>query len=163
MIARPQDHAGPYSSNRLFEWVMAIAMFLMAVTLALPGDSLDRGALRQLAEAGFSEDVETRGVEYRLESLLAYAKGIKSAHEAGQPFGIRIISEPDNKHDPLAMKVVGWSCAQGREEHLGYLPARMAYACHHRHEGKVLAARLVDLTLDIDAPKVLIDVLQQAP
>ena len=55
MIARPQDHAGPYSSNRLFEWVMAIAMFLMAVTLALPGDSLDRGALRQLAEAGFSE------------------------------------------------------------------------------------------------------------
>lgn len=53
---RRLDRSGPYSSNRLFEWVMAIAMFLMAVTLALPGDSLDRGALRQLAEAGFSEE-----------------------------------------------------------------------------------------------------------
>lgn len=57
MISQPrQDPSGPYSSNRLFEWVMAVAMLLMAFTLALPGDSLDRGALRQLSEAGASEE-----------------------------------------------------------------------------------------------------------
>lgn len=55
VISASRDPAGVYSSNRLFEWVMAIAMALMALTLALPGDSLDRGALRQLSEAGFSE------------------------------------------------------------------------------------------------------------
>lgn len=57
MIAGPNnDPSGPYSSNRLFEWVMAVAMLLMALTLALPGDSLDRGALRQLSDAGASEE-----------------------------------------------------------------------------------------------------------
>ncbi|HEY5797651.1 MAG TPA: hypothetical protein VIU82_21825 [Bosea sp. (in: a-proteobacteria)] len=50
------DPSGPYSANRLFEWVMAIAMVLMALTLALPGDSLDRGAIRQLSDAGMSEE-----------------------------------------------------------------------------------------------------------
>lgn len=105
------------------------------------------------------EDVEARGVPHRLESLLAYAKGLKTALAAEQPFGIRIAHEPDNEHDPLAMKILGWW--GDHKEHLGYLPARMAYACHHRHEGKILAARLVDLALDIDTPKVLIDVLQK--
>ena len=104
------------------------------------------------------EDVETRGVEYRLEGLLAYAKGLKGALEADQPFGVRILHEPDNEHDPLAMKVVGWW--SGQEQHLGYLPARMAYACHHLHKDKAISARLVDLVLDIERPRVLIDVLQ---
>ncbi len=40
--------AGRYSSNRLFEWVMAIMMLLIAFTLSLPGDTLSRGALNML-------------------------------------------------------------------------------------------------------------------
>lgn len=58
MTAHRRQHgeAGRYSSNRLFEWVMAIAMILMALTLALPGDSLDRGALRQLSDADLGEE-----------------------------------------------------------------------------------------------------------
>lgn len=114
------------------------------------------------------EEVETRGVDYRLESLLAFAKGLKRALETEQPFGIRIVHEPDNEHDPHAMKVVGWWRSRAFlrdkecEEHLGYLPARMAFACRHRHAGKTVKARLVDLTLDIDEPEVLIDVLCEA-
>jgi len=53
---RQGDLAGAFSSNRLFEWVMAIAMLLIALTLAFPGDSLDRGALRHLADSGMSEN-----------------------------------------------------------------------------------------------------------
>ncbi len=56
MIARPRHSAGPYSSNRLFEWIMAGGLLLFAFTLALPGDSLDRGALRLLADNGASEE-----------------------------------------------------------------------------------------------------------
>lgn len=48
-------HAGAYSSNRLFEWVMATGMLLIAATLALPGDSFDRGAIRLLLDAGMTE------------------------------------------------------------------------------------------------------------
>lgn len=47
--------AGPYSSHRLFEWTMACALLGMSIVLALPGDSLDRTALRPLVESGISE------------------------------------------------------------------------------------------------------------
>ena len=58
MTAGPRyDPSGPRSSNRLFEWIMAVAMLLIALTLALPGDSLDRGALRQFSDAGASEEL----------------------------------------------------------------------------------------------------------
>ena len=46
---------GPYSVHRQFEWAMAVMMVLISVTLALPGDTLDRGALRGLADVGFNE------------------------------------------------------------------------------------------------------------
>lgn len=46
MIACPRHSAGPSSSNRLFEWIMAGGQLLIAFTLALLGDSLDRGTLR---------------------------------------------------------------------------------------------------------------------
>jgi hypothetical protein len=56
MIARPRHVAGPYSSNRLFEWIMAWGLLLVAAVLALPGDSLDRGVLRLLSYSGVSEE-----------------------------------------------------------------------------------------------------------
>lgn len=40
-----RDYAGPHSSNRLFEWIMAIMMLLIAMTMAVPGDTLGRGSL----------------------------------------------------------------------------------------------------------------------
>lgn len=48
--------AGPYSTNRLFEWCMAIMMVLIALTLALPGNTLDRAAVRAVAELGLTEE-----------------------------------------------------------------------------------------------------------
>lgn len=59
MIAAPRLPAGPYSSNRLFEWIMAGGLLMVAFTLALPGDSLDRGVLRLLIQSGFSEPAMT--------------------------------------------------------------------------------------------------------
>lgn len=56
MITAPRHLAGAYSSNRLFEWIMAGGLLLIAFTLALPGDSLDRGALRLLSQNGVSEE-----------------------------------------------------------------------------------------------------------
>jgi len=51
----PRHPAGPYSTYRLFEWCMATMMLLMAITLAMPGDTMERLALRPIAEMGFSE------------------------------------------------------------------------------------------------------------
>lgn len=48
--------AGPYSTYRLFEWYSSMTMLLMAFTLALPGDTLERGALKPIAQMGVSEE-----------------------------------------------------------------------------------------------------------
>lgn len=52
----PIEHiAGPYSNQRLFEWCMAVMMLLIATTLAFPGDTIERSALKPLLDAGFTE------------------------------------------------------------------------------------------------------------
>jgi hypothetical protein len=52
-----QPHpAGPYSTYRLFEWAMAVMMLLISVTLILPGDTMERNALKPIADMGFSEE-----------------------------------------------------------------------------------------------------------
>ncbi|WP_429068506.1 hypothetical protein [Bosea sp. OAE752] len=77
MIARARPSAGPYSSNRLFEWIMAGGLLLMAFTLALPGDSLDRGTLRLLAENGASEEAMavTLGCIGSMRAVALFANG----------------------------------------------------------------------------------------
>lgn len=52
---RVPSPTGSYGGNRLFEWTMSISMVLIAFSLALPGDSLDRGAIRVLLEYGMTE------------------------------------------------------------------------------------------------------------
>ena len=49
------SQAGHRSSNRGLEWMFAFGMLFAAFILALPGDSLDRSALRPLAYYGLSE------------------------------------------------------------------------------------------------------------
>jgi len=53
MVPHP---AGPYSTYRLFEWYSSVTMLLMAMTLALPGDTLERGALKPISQMGVSEE-----------------------------------------------------------------------------------------------------------
>lgn len=56
---RPLLHAcpaGPYSTYRLFEWSMAVMMLLIAFTLVLPGDTMERNALKPISDMGFSEE-----------------------------------------------------------------------------------------------------------
>ncbi|WP_063928381.1 hypothetical protein [Methylobacterium aquaticum] len=52
----PSHPAGPYSSERLFEWAIAVMMVMIAVTLAMPGDTLERTALRPIAALGATEE-----------------------------------------------------------------------------------------------------------
>lgn len=51
----PLHPAGPYSSYRLFEWCAAVMMVLIAITLAMPGDTMERAALKPIAQMGFNE------------------------------------------------------------------------------------------------------------
>ncbi len=52
----PMHSAGPYSTYRLFEWCMAVMMVLIAITLAMPGDTMERAALKLIALLGFNEE-----------------------------------------------------------------------------------------------------------
>lgn len=52
----PAHPAGPYSTYRLFEWFVTVTMILIAVTLAMPGDTMERAALKPIAERGFNEE-----------------------------------------------------------------------------------------------------------
>lgn len=52
----PAHPAGPYSTYRLFEWCMAVMSLLIAFTLALPGDTMERAALKPIADMGFTEE-----------------------------------------------------------------------------------------------------------
>ncbi|MEE7479121.1 hypothetical protein MHIMP23_23310 [Methylobacterium hispanicum] len=47
--------AGLYSTYRLFEWCMAVMMVLIAITLAMHGDTMERAALRTNVDTGFTE------------------------------------------------------------------------------------------------------------
>lgn len=51
----PMHPAGPYSTYRLFEWCMAMMFLGIAATLALPGDTMERAALKPIAQLGFNE------------------------------------------------------------------------------------------------------------
>lgn len=77
MLTATRMPAGPYSSNRLFEWIMAGGLLLIAFTLALPGDSLDRGALRLLAASGVSEEAMacSFGVIGTMRAVALFANG----------------------------------------------------------------------------------------
>jgi len=49
------NSACPSSTYWLFEWCMATMMVLIALTLAMPGDTMERSALKPIAHMGFSE------------------------------------------------------------------------------------------------------------
>lgn len=76
-LAPFEDSAGPYSAHRLFEWAMAVMMVLTALTLALPGDTMERGALAPLARSGFTEEnmAVFFGIVGALRGLALYANG----------------------------------------------------------------------------------------
>jgi hypothetical protein len=44
-------------SNRLWEWIMGLMMLGIAGTLAMPGNSLEKGPLHVLEQAGLTEGV----------------------------------------------------------------------------------------------------------
>lgn len=69
--------AGPHSTARLFEWCMAVMMVLIALTLALPGDTLERAALRSIAAMGFNEENMALifGAVGAMRSLALYLNG----------------------------------------------------------------------------------------
>ena len=77
LLVPDEGSPGPYSAHRLFEWAVAVMMVLIALTLALPGDTMERGALAPLARAGFTEGnvAGFLGVVGALRGLALYANG----------------------------------------------------------------------------------------
>lgn len=67
--------AGPYSSNRLFEWMMAGAMLLLSFTFALPGDTLGRGDYRIIAWMGEEFFAFLFGTVGAMRCVALYANG----------------------------------------------------------------------------------------
>lgn len=68
----------PYArTDRLFEWVMALIMIMLSITLAHPAETLERGALRPLLQAKFSEDAlaSAFGIIGALRACALFANG----------------------------------------------------------------------------------------
>jgi hypothetical protein len=73
----PLSLPGYTRTDRLFEWIMALTMVLLSLTLAHPAETFERSALRPLLEAGFSEDflASTFGLMGALRACALFANG----------------------------------------------------------------------------------------
>jgi hypothetical protein len=85
------------------------------------------------------------GVLYRKPEALAFAKAALKLHDAEKPFGLIIEREPDNPHDPNALKIIGWG--GGVSRHFGYVEAIEAARFAERYPGINLTAELYSVYL----------------
>lgn len=77
MTYHAADKVGPYSANRLFEWYSATSQVLIAVILALPGDTMSRMTLEPLTRIGMTEEMLAAffGIVGAVRMLALYANG----------------------------------------------------------------------------------------
>lgn len=72
------------------------------------------------------------GVSFRKRAMLAFARAVRRAEDKGLGYGLRLLREPNNKHDPNAIAIYGFADVKGwfrknrREWHIGYVPAYLA-------------------------------------
>ena len=103
----PAHPAGAYSFNRLFEWAMAVMMLLIAVTLAMPVDTMERAALKRIAESSIRDPKRRRpdGKTTFNVSFYAVSKDGKFAGGCIYPGGKMAVHDGDSARvvqlDPL--------------------------------------------------------------
>lgn len=73
------------------------------------------------------------GVQHRKADALAFARAVQTAEQKGWLYGVRLEPEPSNRHDPNAIKVIGYAPAKAlfgtpseRSWHIGYVPREIA-------------------------------------
>lgn len=83
--------------------------------------------------------VEVAGLHIRRADAMLYVAGAVEADEAGEPHGLNLEREPDNPHDPNAIRVIGWWGSS--RTFLGYVPKEYAecYARIADSGGRILA------------------------
>lgn len=69
--------AAKFCTDRLFEWVVSIMMLCISITLAMPGDTLERSALVPLVRAGLTEESLSAffGIVGTLRCMALFANG----------------------------------------------------------------------------------------
>ena len=117
------------------------------------------------------DEVSIVGERHRLVACRDYINGLKRAAGAGLRFGVDLVREPSNPHDPFAIKVLGfwqesgWLGPKRLEAHIGYLSAPLAYKIAKGATADTpLGACLKSLELeeddDFDPLNIVIDVLR---
>lgn len=79
------------------------------------------------------KDVTVVGTKYRSTECYEFIRGVLASIRSDNVFGTRLLREPDNPHDKLAVAVYGF-CGSGRATHsfkLGYIPRRLAFQLHN--------------------------------
>jgi hypothetical protein len=79
----------------------------------------------------FAEDVSIVGEKFRLNEGTSFFEAITEAVSRDDEFGVLLEREPNNPHDKLAIKVVGYVNFRhlGRYEyfHVGYIDRKLAF------------------------------------
>jgi hypothetical protein len=119
-------------------------------------------------QASISEKVA--GIAYRLKDARSFANAARKAEAAQLRYGIELEPEPNNLHDPYAIKVHGFAESKNwfsklsiRYWHIGYLPADLAEFVHSKllNRGVTIDALLykiymrdtfIDVTIIVLAP-----------
>lgn len=92
------------------------------------------------------------GIQHRRSAAESFARLAFSNEAQGRPFGLTVEREPSNRHDPNALKIVGWAETAGflggdkrKSQHIGYVDAMEARRASERFPGTSLAAEFYSL------------------
>lgn len=67
---------------------------------------------------------EVAGTQHREKEVLAFLSAAELASMRSQTLGVRLVPDPNNQHDPNAIKVVG--SADGKDYQIGFVPRDIA-------------------------------------
>ena len=92
-----------------------------------------------------SQLLSVKGIQYRRNDVLQFARLAIAAERELRPFGLLIEPEPDNENDENALKVLGW-CGS-KSFHVGYVDRLEAARFSERYPGVFVAADFYSLYL----------------
>lgn len=67
---------------------------------------------------------EIAGTRHREKEVLAFLSAAELASMRGRTLGVRLVPDPNNQHDPNAIKVVGFT--DGKDYQIGFVPRDIA-------------------------------------